>query len=1000
MATSSLQAVRICLLLGWLLGLVLTEPRPAAATEEEPFTQTIQPLLKTHCVQCHNVDVRKSGVRLDHLTATAEDSQIGLYKAIRKVLDEGTMPPADQTQPTEDEARVLDHWLAGQIVAAQSRVAPRNGAVRRLTVPQYRNTLQELLGLEEDLTDSLPPDGVSKEGFTNNAQTLGLSPLQVEAYFQIAERALAEALVDETQPPVIQHFRMELGAGLNREPCPDNLILGANSALLPNADFVVTEPDPVKPFPYQPFRMQRVFDFIEGYQGNDTVRGWRHYDSIYHAVFACLRGSPGYPLGDAWQTVPEGLLLRPAIPSPEIFGQSDTYGPMANFKISLRELPKQGRFRVRVKAARYPDALLLEKGTAAVSPANGQAQHILPLGAEGFAPGEVPTDGIYQIDVQSAPGGPGGKLSLTLGSRSFAGQLFEAEKPADGQDLLVTPLLVVRLPAGPVEARVRLHDNARLRGLVLSRLPEEHPLAKRFAAMEQRHPSLGVHVGLRRDCGSTLARVGQPQAVRGTELQEYVFGGAINDFPTPDVEENNVNYLAGVREIGVRYEYTDGRDMPRLLIRSIEFEGPYHESWPPESHQRLLPDLPSKSEPAAYAREVLSRFATRAFRRPVTATELDSLTAVWKSSHERGEGERQALVDAFLVVLTAPQFLFLIEQSATPEPEDLDDFELASKLSYFLWNGPPDERLLSLAAEGKLREALDSEFDRMVQDQRFERFITEFGSQWLALDKFDVLAVDMKQFPRLTRDTKAELRREPVEFLKYLLDQNLPARHLVASDRIVANEAVATYYGLGNRVESGFGFVPVMNPGNHLGGVLSQAGILAGLSDGREGNPVKRGAWLARKIVAEPPDDPPPNVPQLPKDDAGAKSLREKLELHRSQRGCQKCHEGIDPWGVPFETYDAAGLYRTIEPGHARSQLPDGTAVTGLEELKAYLARDRMDQVAFSFLKHATGYAVGRSLGYNELTSLRAQARSFQEREYPLRDLLRSVVRSDLFLKK
>ena len=996
-----MPAYRVCLFLGLLLvafGWNLFGP-PLLAADDNSFTSTIQPLLKNHCVKCHNVDERKSGVRLDHFTATAEDSQIGLYKALRKVLEEGTMPPADQPQPTENETRLLDDWLAGQIVAAQSRVAPRNGLVRRLTVPQYRNTLQELLGLEEDLTDSLPPDGVSKEGFTNNAQTLGLSPLQVEAYFQIAERALAEALVDESQPPVIQHFRMDFGTGINREPCPDNLILGANSALLPNADFVVTEPDPVKPFVFQPFRMKRVFDFIEGYQGNDTVRGWRHYDSIYHAVFACVRGTPGYPLGDAWQTVAEGLLLRPAIPSPEIFGQSDTYGPMANFKISLRELPAQGRFRVRVQAARYPDALLLEKGTAAIPRADSAGQVAVTLAADGVATPALTEEGIYQVDVQTATGGPGGRLSLQLGPRSFAGNLLEAEKPAEGQEFLSTPLVVVRLPAGPVEARVRLHDNARLRGLVFSRLPDEHPLARRFAAMEQRNPSLGVHVGLRRDCGSTLARVGMPQAVSGTELQEYVFGGAINDFPAPDVEENNVNYLAGVREIGVRHEYTDGRDMPRLRIRSIEFEGPFHESWPPESHRRLLPDLPSKSDPQAYARDVLSQFATRAFRRPLTAAELDSLVAVWKSSRDRGEGERQALVDAFLVVLTAPQFLFLIEQSATPEPEDLDDHELASKLSYFLWNGPPDERLLTLAAEGKLRGALDAEFDRMVQDPRFGRFVAEFGSQWLSLDKFDVLSVDMQRFPRLTRDTKAELRREPVEFLKHLLDQNLPARHLVASDRIVANEAVATYYGVGNRVESGFGFVPVVTPGNHLGGVLSQAGILAGLSDGREGNPVKRGAWLARKIVAEPPDDPPPNVPQLPKE-GGAKSLREQLEIHRSQRGCQKCHEGIDPWGVPFETYDAAGLYRQLQPGGARSRLPDGTEVGDLDELKVYLARDRIDQVVFSFLKHATGYAVGRSLGYNELTTLRAQAAGFREQEYPLRDLLQSVVRSDLFLKK
>ena len=163
--------------------------------------------------------------------------------------------------------------------------------------------------------------------------------------------------------PSIQNFRVDLGSSINPEPCPDDLILGANSLLLDNQDFMVTQLTPKKPFAFEPFHMRTNYRFIEGYEGNATVRGWREYHSIYHAVFACLRGGVGYPKGDAYSTVPQGLLLRPAIPADDF-----TYGPKANFKISLRELPDYGRFRVTVTAAKYDDGLLLDPGTSPQSP--------------------------------------------------------------------------------------------------------------------------------------------------------------------------------------------------------------------------------------------------------------------------------------------------------------------------------------------------------------------------------------------------------------------------------------------------------------------------------------------------------------------------------------------------------------------------------------------------------------------------------------------------------
>jgi len=969
---------------------------PDEATLKLRFERDVQPLLKKYCVRCHNVDDRQSGVRVDHIDGSADEQQIALFQGIRRQVDEENMPPEEEPQPSAAERSVLTEWLSQGVRVSESRKRPRLGSVRRLTVAQYRNTLRDLLGLREDLTDTLPPDGVSKDGFVNNAQLLGLTPLQVESYFEIAERALDAVLVDETQPPTIQHFKMELGRGINASPCPEALILGANSELLGNADFVVTEPELPKPFPFRPFRMQTQFDFIEGYAGNDTVRGWRHYDSIYHAVFACVRGTPGYPQGLAYQVVPAGLLLRPAIPSPEIFGQSNTYGPMANFKISLRQLPDRGNFRVRVQAARYEDGWLLPAGTPQ-APATPEDRTLgeFPVGSLAVA-----TAGVYQVEVTSAGPAAAGPFSLQVGERQFHGTLHE-RPPAEGGDNLVrTSWLVLRLPAGPVELRAQLGDNSRLRGIRLARLDVDSEVARRFAVFERRTPWLGVHVGLRRDCGSTLARVGDPVAVRDGGLHDYVFEGAIADFPAPEVEENNVNYLAGVREIGVRSEFTDGREMPRLLIRAIEFEGPFYESWPPANHRQLLPERDPGQTDAEYARKVIAGFATRAWRRPATDAEVDSLLQVWQTTQASTGELRRALRDAFLVVLTSPQFLFLVERSESPDDEELEPHELASKLSYFLWNSPPDERLLELASTGRLATELDGELDRMVADPRFERFVEEFASQWLGLEKFDVLSVDQQKFPGLTRDVRTELRREPVAWVLHLLRQNRPVRELVQSETVLVNEVMAAYYGLGSQVESGFGLTAVAANQPGLGGVLGQAALMAGLSDGREANPVKRGAWLARRIVAEPPEDPPPNVPQLPQEGPAAKTLRERLEQHRSQRGCAKCHSGIDPWGVPLLGYDAGGRFTALPAEVTRSTLPDGTEVAGAGELRDHLAQARSGQLAFSVLKHLSTYAVGRSLRYNELTELHRQAARQAERGYPLRDLLRSVVLSDLFRKK
>lgn len=966
------------------------------------FTEQVQPLLQKHCLRCHNADTMKSGIRVDQLDGSLQDRHLFLWRDIRKQVDDGAMPPEDEEQPTKDEREFLSNWIEQAMNVAKSRDTQKNGSVRRLTVSQYRNTMRDLLKLEENLSEVLPPDGVSKEGFANNGQVLGLSPLQMEYYFDIAEKSLDLCIVDEDSKPVIQNFRMDLGDGINSIPCPDALILGANNLLLRNRDFIVTELQPKKAFEYTPFAMQTKFDFIEGYVGNDTIRQWKHFDSIYHAVFACMRGTEGYPLGEPYQAVAGGLLLRPAIPSPEIFGESNTYGPMANFKISLRELPDHGDFRVTVQASRYDDGMLLESGTPVPNPVESVRLRLAALSESHGADITIEQPGIYQVDVSCVMKEPSHLLRLKIGDRDFS-RLINSRHPQDAAPEVVVceqhhAVVLVRLNAGPLKITASHSDNTTIRRVVLSKVTDDSEHGKRFLAFEKRSPLVGIHLGLRRDCGSTLNPVGKPQSVTSIEPEEFVFTGAINDFPYPAVEKNNVNYLAGIREIGVRSEYTDGRPIPRLKIHSVEFEGPYYETWPPATHRNIFIESPNRDDKLMYAREIIRSFMTRAWRRPVTEDEAGSIVSVWAQSYSDGGDFQQSIKDALLVVLTSPQFLFMIEHSAGPQAEDLSEWELASKLSYFLWNTAPDQELLDAAIAGTLYATLPDQTNRLMKDPRFEQFLREFTSQWLSLDKFDVLEIDRGRYPRLTRDTRTQLREEPVQFLQYLIDQNLPVASLVQSDFVVANDTVARYYDLADQSESGLQFMAIRHESPILGGVLSQAAILAGLSDGRESNPVKRGAWLARRIIAEPPEDPPPNVPQL-KDDGTTRTLREKLERHRNQEGCAKCHAGIDPWGIAFEQYDAGGRFKQ-QPTDARSMLPDGTEVADLKALKTYLANERIDQVAFSFLKHLSCYATGRSLTYNELEWLNEESKRMKPKGYRMQDMIRFVVQSDLFLKK
>jgi len=561
-------------------------------------------------------------------------------------------------------------------------------------------------------------------------------------------------------------------------------------------------------------------------------------------------------------------------------------------------------------------------------------------------------------------------------------------------------MLRIRFPAGNHQIAIDGPGAADVEAIYWRKIAPSSKPAKDFEAFEKYGPFVGVHVGLRRDCGSTLNPVGPAQRVESTDWQDMVFEGSIENFPSPDVEKDNVNYLAGIREIGIRSEFYDGRPAPRLCIAKISFEGPYLTQWPPPGHQQLAGSRSLESIDQIEIREQLGRLATRMFRRPATADEIDHLLSVYQQAKLGGATNGEAFRDAATVVLASPSAFFLHEASGSDAAESLSEWELASKLSYFLWNGPPDDPLLMLADKGQLAKQLDQQIDRLLADPRRDRFLQTFVRQWLQLEKLDLLSIDRKTFPEWTRDLKANLRQEPIAWIGHLLDQNLPASHLVDSPWVVANEVTAAFYKLPQRPSGGPNFEPILVDRSPLGGLLGQAGLMAALGDGRQSNPIKRGAWLARKLVDRPPDDPPPNVPKLPDGDISKETFLEKLDRHRNQPGCAACHQKIDPWGIPLQNYNASGVFVDLPSSETTSQLADGTEITNALELKKHLAGELADQVAWSFARHLACYAIGRDLTYGESTQLKMKVETLAAERYPMRGLLRAVIHSDAFMTK
>jgi len=582
--------------------------------------------------------------------------------------------------------------------------------------------------------------------------------------------------------------------------------------------------------------------------------------------------------------------------------------------------------------------------------------------------------------------------------------------------------------------------------------------------------------GFQLNAGKVEPGVHQAAVLRAHEEGKQQEGGRLLSlFTAPSLKSNEAEITAWLDAhesvvfdpvslywMGLRVGQIGGRAAkyvgPGVAMDWFEIEGPLNRTWPPESHKRLFGELPiaklaagsdvisprrdevrsipgylpsmyfdltpqdrkppletvQPAQPVEDARRLLARFLPKAFRRPVDESEVAPYVALVSKRLAAKDCFEDAMRRAYVAVLTSPEFLFhSVERNA---------FTLASRLSYWLWNGPPDDTLLAAARDGSLQraEVLHREVDRLLADPRSERFIRDFADQWLDLRRVNETTPDPQLYPEYRFLLHEAMVAETRAFLRELIATDAPVSALVRPGFAMLNQRLAEHYGIADvrGVEVRRAALPAGTP---RGGLLGQAAILKLTANGTTTTPVKRGVWVMDRLLNEPAPPPPPSVGAIDPDTRGATTVREQLDKHRNSASCAACHAKIDPAGFALESFDPIGGYRTryrstgkgdappekdravwkvnykLGPAvDASGALPDGRAFKDVNELAALLTQDPA-RLARAFVAHLSRYATGTEVSYADRAEIARIVASTTSKQHGIRSLIHALAESRMF---
>jgi hypothetical protein len=935
------------------------EPAERAALIQR-FEQHTQPFLKTYCLPCHNPE-RAEG-KLDLSEATSVDQIVehdAIWQIVLQRVQSGEMPPDDAEHPPSEAARgQFVEWLNQFRRHEADRNAGDPGSVlaRRLSNAEFDNSIRDLTGHDLRPTKEFPVDPANEEGFDNSGESLRMSPALMQKYLSAARFVADHAVLTPKEILFAPHL-------------------------------VVTETD------RDLYCVQRIVDFYQRHRVDYsqylmTLWKFQHRDTL---------AKPETELDDF--ATQSGLSAKYLRLLQQMFAQPEPIGPIRELQAKWAELPAD------------PSEL---------SDAEQQCQAIEKLIVD------IRQDLDDPVEQLRIPGVSAGSQPLVLWwnrEKARRRRIF----PGDGEDAELDAARHRFCQIFPNEFAVvsrghysneELGANVRLLSagfhLMQGFFRDDQPLCDlvltdaEIQELDQLWEDLNfVTLAPFRQYRDFLffERAEPPRFAMGPEF----------DFARP--EDKDCTSAEKVERLRALYVQT---------IREREASDPAVEAV--DSYFREMNALFRHIEQQQTVAETLHQqsllqFAKLAWRRPLTDSEKKELLEFYQELRTTESlGHEDAIRDSLAMILMSPHFCYRfgtnLDASAAEALSSgvvpLTDYELASRLSYFLWASMPDQTLLEHAAQGDLRqpEVLTAEIRRMVKDQKVRGLATEFLGNWLEFRRFEEHnAVDRNRYPSFDDQLRKSMFEEPIRFFVDLAERDGSLTEVLFADHTFVNRPLAIHYGVTSqelpseeRADQWIRLDQASAVGR--GGLLPMAVFLTRNSPGLRTSPVKRGYWVVRRVLGEHIPAPPPNVPELPKDEAefGDLSLSELLAKHRDHSACSGCHQRFDSMGLVFEGYGPIGERREVDlggrPVQAVAEFPDGSNGEGFEDLRSYLASERKDDFVETFVRRMFAFALGRSLKLSDTLAVEDAKRRLAANDYRLSVLLESIVTSRQFLNR
>jgi hypothetical protein len=987
-----------------LLLLLAAAAPPTDSELEKRFEQSVRPFMAKHCVGCHSGKTPAAQFNLQsysNLSDVVKDHPHWALVAER--LKAADMPPKPLPQPASTASKQIIDWIEAMRSSEARKHAGDPGIVlaRRLSNAEYNYAIRDLTGVDIRPTREFPVDPANPEGFDNTGESLAMSPALLNKYLQAAREVanhmvLSPTSIDFAPHPMLvetdrEKYAIQRIVNFYLSQPTDyadyfhaswrykhRVILGKPTATLAS----IAKESKVSP-KYLPL----IWQALE--INKESVGPLAKLQSLWRAVPAPKRGDKDYPKYN-FREMRDSILYIRALSakhysSPTIAGLSTTSQPLMNWKLNLFAKNRRDYDRA---------ALLVEGEKLPEIPAAMARGQFFVRGNNDIvarqALARLVKARLADPSALKVPAGqrPAYEAAYARFANLFPDAFFISERgrffPDDTQDKGRL------LSAGFHNVMGYFRDDLPLRELILDAKQTAH-----LEALWREFDFIANHTIRTYDqyyfnqSGEILGNGRESGSVRPIDkpvtASEIIFG-LRDKYLAKAKADPNPNPVA-VDAINAHF------DQVNRAIRAVEKD-------------RV------ESEPLHLT--ALVRFGSRAYRRPLTVAESTSMIAYYREMREKsGLSHEEAIRDSVVGILMSPDFCYRIDLLDAPTSkapaQPIPNHSLASRLSFFLWASPPDQRLLDRAASGQLRQpaVLLAEVKRMLKDERARRFATEFAGNWLDFRRFEEInTVDRQRFPSFDNDLRQAMFEEPVRFIEDAIRNDRPILDLLYAKHTFVNPVLAQHYGMPEIPGDNSNWVRVDNAAQYgRGGLLPMSVFLTQNAPGLRTSPVKRGYWVAKRVLGERIPPPPADVPELPSDESKAElPLRQMLAKHRENPACAGCHARFDSFGLVFENYGPTGESRTHDlggrPVDTQASFPDGTLGNGVESVQKYIRAKREKDFADNLCRKLLAFGLGRSLMLSDeitIERMRARLAVTGNRFAPL---VETIVLSPQFLSK